>query len=182
MDFYAIDVETADYDSASICQIGIAGYANKTLAFAWESLIKPDPRFRFAPTNSSIHGITASMVKDAPSLPEVYPLLRETLENAIVVSHTRFDTIAMSRAFAAHQLREFPCAWLDSALIARRAWRQFSRRGFNLKNVCSFLNYEFQHHDALEDAKAAGCIVLRACEATGLGLGDWLSGARPTAR
>jgi DNA polymerase-3 subunit epsilon len=181
MDFYAIDVETADYDSASICQIGIAGYANNAPAFEWESLIKPHPRFRFARANINIHGITARMVRDAPSLPEVYPLLRETLENAVVVSHTPFDKFAVSRALAAHQLPEFPCAWLDSALIARRAWKQFSRRGYNLKNVCSFLNYEFQHHDALEDAKAAGCIVLRACEATGLSVCDWLGGAGPTA-
>jgi DNA polymerase-3 subunit epsilon len=36
------------------------------------------------------------------------------------------------------------------------------------------LGYEFTHHDALEDAKAAARIVFAAIEETGLAVEDWL--------
>ena len=52
--------------------------------------------------------------------------------------------------------------------MARRIWTQFSQRGYGLANLAEFLNYEFQHHDALEDAKAVGHIVLAAIQESGL--------------
>ena len=36
------------------------------------------------------------------------------------------------------------------------------------------IDYDFEHHDALEDAKAAGQVLLAACAATGLSVEDWL--------
>ena len=59
--------------------------------------------------------------------------------------------------------------WLDSAAIARRAWLgRYRRRGWGLAGVAGDLGIAFRHHDALEDARAAGEIVLRACRHTGL--------------
>lgn len=43
-----------------------------------------------------------------------------------------------------------------------------------MKNVCHKLGYTFKHHDALEDAKAAGAIMLAAVEHSGLSAEDWL--------
>ncbi len=40
--------------------------------------------------------------------------------------------------------------------------------------MCATLGYEFAHHDALEDAKAAAHVVLAAIKETGIGLADWL--------
>ena len=47
-----------------------------------------------------------------------------------------------------------------SARVARRTWAEFARGGYGLKNVCEFLGYDFAHHDALEDAKAAAQVLL----------------------
>jgi DNA polymerase-3 subunit epsilon len=58
--------------------------------------------------------------------------------------------------------------------VARRAWEQFASKGYGLENVCSFLGYEFAHHDALEDAKAAAHILLAAIERTGMDVQGWL--------
>jgi len=58
--------------------------------------------------------------------------------------------------------------------VARRTWEQFARRGYGLKNICEFLGYSFGHHDALEDAKAAGHVVITAMEQVGLSLDEWL--------
>jgi DNA polymerase-3 subunit epsilon len=43
-----------------------------------------------------------------------------------------------------------------------------------LHNVCNFLGYKFQHHDALEDAKAAGHILLAASKESELDIEGWL--------
>ena len=60
MDFVAIDVETANADMASICQIGIAKFADGELVEEWSSLVNPEDYFNFI--NVGIHGITENDV------------------------------------------------------------------------------------------------------------------------
>lgn len=64
--------------------------------------------------------------------------------------------------------------WLDSARVARRAWPDCAWSGYGLANVCERIGYKFRHHDALEDAKASGRVLLAAIDATGLDIGAWL--------
>jgi DNA polymerase-3 subunit epsilon len=44
--------------------------------------------------------------------------------------------------------------------------------------LCDKLDYKFQHHNALEDAKAAGYIVVAASKETGLDINGWLERVR----
>lgn len=172
MNFAALDVETANFDVASLCQIGCASYAAGRLTGEWETLLNPLSDFDLR--NIAIHGITEDMVADAPTLTDIYEDLVARLQGKIVVSHTTFDRAALTGALELYGLPPIKCTWLDSATVARRTWKQFARRGYNLKNVCDFLGYEFEHHNALADAKAAGFIVLEACRLTGLNIEDWL--------
>ena len=96
MDFIAIDVETANADMASICQIGLAKYENGILSDEWKTYVDPEEYFDFF--NISIHGIDESVVEGAPKFPELTDTLRSYLENAVVVCHTHFDRVAMSQA------------------------------------------------------------------------------------
>ena len=41
MDFVVIDVETANADLSSICQVGIASFRDGRLADSWVSLVEP---------------------------------------------------------------------------------------------------------------------------------------------
>jgi DNA polymerase III subunit epsilon len=111
-----------------------------------------------------------------PRLREIEERLRSHLEGEVVVCHTQFDRVAMHQAFGLHALAPLTCRWIDSARVARRTWSQFSQRGYGLSSLCEFLGYEFQHHDALEDAKAAGHVLLAAIEASGLSVEEWLTG------
>ena len=65
-----------------------------------------------------------------------------------------------------------------SARVARRAWTEFSRSGYGLYNVCAAIGYDFKHHDALEDAKAAGQVLLAAMRETGIDLSGWMKRVR----
>ena len=43
--------------------------------------------------------------------------------------------------------------------MVRQTCSKFSNEGFNLKNVCHAWGYQFEHHNALADAKACGFIT-----------------------
>lgn len=164
--FVAIDVETANSDMSSICQIGLAVYEDGKLSDAWMSYVNPQDYFH--QINVSIHGIDESTVQGSPLITDVAEQLCKFLDDRVVVCHTRFDRVAIRQAFDKHGLRKPRCLWLDSARVARRAWIEFAWRGYGLYNICSTLGYDFRHHDALEDAKAAGHILLSAMARLGL--------------
>jgi DNA polymerase III subunit epsilon len=71
-------------------------------------------------------------------------------------------------------LPKINCTWLDSARVVRRAWPQYAHKGYGLNNIATKLGIVFRHHEAKEDARAAGEVVLRAITDTGLTLDDWL--------
>ncbi len=175
MQFVALDVETANADMASICQVGLARYQDGSLVEEWKTYVDPDDYFDAM--NVSIHGIDEEMVKGAPSFPCVALYLWDHLSDRVVVCHTHFDRVAIRQAFAKHHMPLPVFTWLDSARVARRAWEEFARRGYGLKNVCQFLGYQFSQHDALEDAKAAAHVLLAAMAKTGLDVAGWLNRA-----
>jgi DNA polymerase III subunit epsilon len=173
MRFVALDVETANADMASVCSIGVATFDGGQLVDEWYSLV--DPRDYFDEVNVSIHGITARDVVGAPHYAALSGDLAARLAGTVVVTHTHFDRVALSQATARHGASPLGCTWLDSARVARRTWAECATSGYGLANVCAMIGYRFQHHNALEDAKAAGYVMLAAMERSGLGLGDWLA-------
>jgi DNA polymerase-3 subunit epsilon len=172
MEFVALDVETANADMSSICQVGMARFVNGELLEEWKTYV--DPEDYFDGINISIHGIDEERVKGAPTLPAIANQIFGYLDSRVAVCHTHFDRVAVVQASSKYGLRSPSCTWLDSARVARRAWEQFASKGYGLDNVCSFLGYEFAHHDALEDAKAAAYILLSAIESTGMDVEGWL--------
>lgn len=172
LSFIAIDVETANENPASICQIGIAQVANGRLQPPTSLLINPQTPFR--EFNTNLHGITEAAVRNAPPLPAVYPQLMRRLSRQIIVSHTTFDRAALSAAAARYGLPPMRQPWLDSAQIARKAWPNKYRRRWNLKLIAADLGITFQHHNAAEDARAAAEIILAACRHRQVPLTHWL--------
>ncbi len=171
--FNSIDVETANADRASICQIGIVHVRDGEIKDQWQTLINPEDWFD--PWNVSIHGIDRNDVRNSPTLPEVRGELRSRLLGSVLVSHTSFDRVAFERAMTRYNLEQLQVTWLDSAKIARRTWPEsYGRSGYGLKNIAKDLNISFKHHDAMEDARTAAEIVLRACAATETDIDGWL--------
>lgn len=173
MDFTVIDVETANPNLASICQVGIAVFRDGKHYESWSSLVNPNDYFH--DMNVSVHGIDESMVLSAPSWTEVYNQILPFLNGQIVASHMPFDRTATLRACHGVGLAHFDCTWLDTARVARRAWSDFSRSGYGLKNLASHFGISFKHHDALEDARVAGEILVRAIAETGSTAAEWCS-------
>ena len=170
--FNAIDVETANSNPASICQIGIVRVGHGKIKEQLSVLV--DPEAPFSDFNVRLHGIDAEAIKGILALPGIYGDLCHILEGTPLVSHTSFDQRALDGAAERYGLMPIRTRWLDSSLIARRAWPGRFRHRWSLAVIAGELGISFRHHDALEDARAAGEIVLRACQHTGVDIDGWL--------
>ena len=176
MEFTAIDVETANPNVSSICQIGAVRVKNFEIVDEWNTLINPQEAF--APVNIGIHGISEPNVSEAPIFPDVFRQLDSFIGNSVCITHGSFDQGAIEQAAVRHDLSQVNCSWLDTIKVVRRLWPDFSAKGYGLANICKEIGYEFSHHDALEDAKAAAFIMIIAIEESGRDLSFWLDRIR----
>ncbi|MBU2887943.1 3'-5' exoribonuclease [Gilvimarinus agarilyticus] len=172
MKYIAIDVETANSDYSSLCQIGLARFENGEVVDTWSSLI--NPKEHFDQFNIELHGIDEETVKDAPTFNDIYEQLKSWMTEQVSIHHMPFDWIAITRACEKYKLSPIETEWLDSAKITRRTWEQFAYKGYSLASISEFLDIEFQHHDALEDAIAAGKVVFEACKLKNLNIHEWV--------
>ena len=175
VDFVVVDVETACSRVSSICQIGIVGFRNGAEAFAYETLV--DPCDEFSSFNTRIHGISCDHVAGQPTFADIHPLVDGHLTGRTTVAHSSFDKTALAAACHVHARAPIETTWLDSVRVARRAWPHLSSHKLNV--LSRFLGVRHKHHDALSDARAAGMVIVRAIEHTGIDLAGWLTPASP---
>ncbi len=173
LDFWAIDVETANHRASSICQIGMVQVTEGRVATCYSTLV--DPEDVFNSFNVRLHSIGPGPVSGAPAFDDIFAEVFDRLDGRVLVSHTFFDRSAMDGAARRYGLPILPVTWLDSVAIARRAWpERRGNRGYNLASLAADLGISFRHHDALEDARAAAGVVLYACLETGMDMEDWV--------
>jgi DNA polymerase-3 subunit epsilon len=171
--FVVVDVETACSRVSSICQIGIVGFRDGHEIFEFETLI--DPLDHFSSFNIGIHGITAAAVSGKPTFADAYPIIAGHLSGRIAAAHSFFDKGALGAACRVHAQPLIETRWIDSVRVAKRAWPQLSSHRLN--RLAGYLGIPHRHHDALSDARAAGHVILRAMEETGIALEGWLGSA-----
>ncbi len=172
-DFVVVDVETACARVSSICQIGIVGFKDGRESFAYEALV--DPLDDFSPFNTRIHGLTADHVTGAPTFGDLHAAVHGHLSGRVTVAHSMFDKSALAAACAIHGRAAIETRWLDSVRVAKRAWPDLPSHRLNV--LTRFLGVPHRHHDALSDARAAGMVIVRAIEHTGIDLAGWLAPA-----
>ena len=173
MDFIAVDVETANSQRWSICQLGIcvveAGKVVKT------DSVLIDPECEFDPFNVEIHGIDAKDVKGKGNFRSSFLGMSSDFHGSIVLSHTSFDSVAIHQACERYEIEVPVSTWIDTARVSRRAWPKGINgfTGWSLKKLCRELDIDFKHHDAGEDARACAELMLRAIDVSGIDLESW---------
>ena len=160
--FVVLDVETANSNYASICEIGVLLCCGDEILEEWSSLI--NPKEEFSTMNIAIHGITPDKVRDSPSFPEVSEHLSSLLTGNVVVAHSSFDRSAIKQATTKYDLAMPDAYWLDSRRLAQRAWPEM--KAYGLSYLCNTLGFNYQAHAALEDAKAC-FFLLKQMQNTG---------------
>ncbi|OPH38204.1 exonuclease domain-containing protein [Moraxella equi] len=172
--FVVIDVETANANLSSICQIGIAVFDGETLIDEYVSLVNPQTYFDVM--NVSIHGIDEADVQHAPTISEIEPIIRQYFAQGVVCSYGSFDRTALDRAIG-----NIPNVWLDIIKVVRRTWNEFAWAGYGLASISDYLNIELNnHHDALSDAKVAGQVLICAMRETRFDLDGIIKRANKT--
>ncbi|WP_244519268.1 exonuclease domain-containing protein [Paracoccus alcaliphilus] len=158
--FFALDVETANTDRGSICQIGMACVRPDNSIETWTTYVDPQvDRWVF----TYLHGISARTVQGAPTFAEVLPVLQSALQGTTVYQHSGFDRSAVAAACGNRGLPIPQWDWRDSVHVARAAWPELrGNGGHGLASLKQRLGLVFDHHDAGEDARAAAEVVLRA--------------------
>ncbi|WP_313434676.1 3'-5' exonuclease [Novosphingobium sp.] len=170
-DFVVVDVETACARVSSICQIGIVGFRQGREVFAYETLV--DPCDEFSTFNIRIHGISPEHVAGKPCFGDIHSVVAGHLTGRITVAHSGFDKGALAAACRIGELAAIETTWLDSVRVAKRAWPQLSSHRLNV--LSRHLGIRHRHHDALSDARAAGMVIVRAIEETGIDLEGWMA-------
>ncbi|WP_165921194.1 exonuclease domain-containing protein [Paenibacillus albiflavus] len=162
MNFVSIDFETANSSRNSICSVGIVVVKNGEITDSYYSLVKP-PTLDFDDINISIHGITPKDVKNKPTFRELWKeILPYLVGNDVIAHNVSFDFSAL-RAVLAYYNLDFPeLNYYCSYLLSKKVWPGLL--SYKLTAVAKEINYQFKHHEALEDAQAAAKIIIEVCQ------------------
>jgi len=171
-DFLVLDVETANSNAHSICQIGLVKYEGGQSVDEFSTLIDPEESFFWK--NVEVHGIDKIVVRGKPRFVDIADQLREYLEGVICVHHGGGDMKSINDSFGMHDLTLPDCVWLNSTVIVRRSWDQFKTKGYGLPSIAKHLGIHYKAHDALEDARATGKVVMGAIDKTGISIEEWV--------
>lgn len=164
LNFVAVDVETANSDWGSICQIGAVKVLDGVVSEnSYVTLCKPPtPVDNFDKANIAIHGIQAEDVAEAPQFAETVQELASFVGGLPLVAHNaQFDTTALTRA-AEYSDAQLPPSYFGCSLALARSLN-LQVKNHKLPTVAKEFGYDLeQHHDALADARACAEIVLGA--------------------
>ena len=161
MRFTAIDFETANCNSGSICAVGLAVVENDSIVEKKYWLVRPHRDMNyFDPFNITIHGITPSMVRDADSFDHLYEaeILPRIGGTMIAAHNAAFDMSALRRVLDAYKI-EYPTArYICTCKAAQKTWEHLENH--RLDTVAGYLAFDFCHHNAVEDAMACAQVLL----------------------
>ncbi|MBR5589375.1 MAG: 3'-5' exoribonuclease, partial [Phascolarctobacterium sp.] len=116
--------------------------------------------------NIKVHGLTEEMVADKPTLLEIWEEILPRLQGKQVVAHfAKFDMGVLKGSLASWNIPQpefdFICSWM----LAKKALPHLE--SFGLKSVAESVGFKFQHHHALEDARACATAVAHIMQQCG---------------
>lgn len=166
--FVAIDFETANRSPRSAVALGVVVVREGSIAEQCMTLLRPPTR-RIGFT--SIHGIQARDVADAPDFGTAWPTIAPHFRRVqfVAAHHAAFDQAVLAACCSAARVTMPRLPFLCTVALARRTW------GFvptTLPEVCRRLEIPLVHHHAISDAEACAQIV-RAAWGTSAGR-EWI--------
>lgn len=161
LNFAAIDFETANRHSSSVCSVGIVVVRDGMITDRIYRLIHPAPNY-YHPANISVHGLTKEDTDNADYFPEVWAEITQYIEGLPLVAHfSRFDEGCLKAAFTRYNMT-YPNYKFYCTCVASRKY--FGHRLINhkLPTVAKACGYNLDnHHHALSDAEACAAIALK---------------------
>lgn len=165
MNFIAIDFEVANmWNRASACSIGIAKYENGNLVDEYYSLI--NPMDDFDPYCIDIHGITPEMIINEPTFEELWSNIQKYFDGHSIVAHNAsFDMSVLRHCLNAFNLDYPNTTYFCTYLLSKKIHTGLP--SYKLDYIVDHLQLNtFEHHQALDDAKAAANVMLNILSTT----------------
>lgn len=161
MNFVSIDFETANEKRYSPCAVGVVVANGDRIVDEYYSLI--NPLTSFSSFNTYIHGIKEEDVQDAPTFAELWPVLRGYLQDRLVIAHNASFDMSVIRNTLDHYNLEYPeMDYLCTVNISKKTWPDLYNHKLN--TVAEHHGILFEHHHALEDARVAAKVMMKAIE------------------
>ncbi|GGI07247.1 DEDD exonuclease domain-containing protein [Egicoccus halophilus] len=153
--FVVLDLETTGLQPGHdrITEVGAVKVRGGEVLGELRTFVRPDRPI--PPAVTAVTGITDAMVRDAPSVATVVPVLREFLGSAVFVAHNaRFDLSFLRAAWAVTGAGELDPVVVDTARLARRLLAD-EVRNCRLETLARHLRARtLPEHRALADARA----------------------------
>ncbi len=155
-----LDFETSDRGPDSACALGLVKLRAGKVVDTWYNLIRP-PRKRVRFTH--VHGLTWTMLKDAPIFAELWPDIAAFLADVthLAAHNAAFDRRVLLGCCAAAGAEPPNRPFLCTLKGARRALMLPSH---GLDAVCAHCGIPLKHHHAGSDALAAALLLHRLHE------------------
>lgn len=162
MRFIVVDIETANYNPTSICQIGIVVLDDFKITQKIEYLIKPTPNV-FVEKFSNLHGITSDMVEDAPTFDVVWDKIKHLFNrfNLCFAHNAPFDFghIKSTLQYYGYNTDEILFPVFCTLQYAR--YSDLPLEHHTLECLCDYFSIENKNaHSALSDAVATSEVLL----------------------
>lgn len=160
MNFTAIDFETATGSRNSACAVGIVTVEGGEVVDTFYSLIQPPDNYYWS-SNVAIHGIRPVDTMDAPTFAELFPELREHLQDRTLVAHNEsFDRSVLANTMGHYDLDYYDLGLANRWECTCRIYRAKGFRPCKLSDCCRRMNIPLNHHEALSDALACAQLYL----------------------
>lgn len=157
MEYVALDFETANGGRDSACSIGIVTVSDGKIIDEYYHLIRPQDLW-FDSYNIAIHGITPDMVENEPTFKELWPDILNRLNGKQVIAHyAQFDISVLRNTLDSYDIPYPEFKYLCTWSLSKKAMPGLI--SYKLDSLAEKLNFNFLHHNALEDAKACSAIM-----------------------
>lgn len=175
LNFVAIDFETANFDRASVCAVGLTTVVAGKVVSTDSWYVRPPTGLDF--TNTYLHGIGPLQVADAPTWSETVDRIIRVSSGAPLIAYSPFDKGVYN---AANNLTGAPSSdlvFLDALAIVRHHCKLASHK---LPLVVAHFDLpDLDHHEAGADSLACAQITLRVADERGVDSVDELWASIP---
>ncbi|MEU4768159.1 exonuclease domain-containing protein [Actinosynnema sp. NPDC023794] len=160
-EWVAVDFETANWSRGSACAVGMTLVEDGVVTDRFSTYVQPPGEGGFHPYHTSLHGITAEMVRHAPEWPQALRQILDFADGRTLVAHNAaFDMGVIRDACTASSVPWPELSYACTLVVSRLTWQLLTYR---LPFVADAAGVAMgAHHDAQVDADTAAHIMLAA--------------------
>ncbi len=152
------DVEYANSENKSICQIGVMCEDYETGDPVYPELrIMVNPEDKFDEYCVKVHGITANQVSNEPNFAEIWKEIEKYFTNAIIVGHNvaSSDLDALAKNLRRYNLDIPEMYYICTLELSKQYVKRHLVENYSLSTLCNYYDIDIDNeHDAFDDACA----------------------------